>query len=390
MILAKTIKGYGMGAAGEGQNITHQAKKMDEAARFAFRDRFELELTDEQVRSAAFVRPADDSPEMIYLREHREALGGGLPQRRTDAPPLEVPELEAFAAQLEGSSGRENSTTMAFVRVLSTLLRDKSIGQHVVPIVADESRTFGMEGLFRSVGIFSERGQLYEPEDSEQLMFYREDPGGQILQEGINEGGAFSSWLAAATSYANHGVTMIPFYVFYSMFGFQRIGDLAWAAGDSRARGFLIGGTSGRTTLNGEGLQHADGHSQLVASTIPNCISYDPAYGYEVAVIMQDGLRRMVGEEEDVFYYLTVTNENYVQPAMPEGSREGILRGIHPVDEHRRREGAAARLRGDPARGPGRGRAAGRGLRRTGNGLERDVLHRAQTRRNGRRQRRRS
>ncbi len=333
VILAKTIKGYGLGAAGEGQNITHQAKTMDEDERRAFRDRFALELTDDEVSAAAFKRPPDDARETIYLRERRSALGGGLPQRRTDVPALPVPELSAFKTQLEGSGERTISTTMAFVRILATILRDKRLKEHVVPIVADESRTFGMEGMFRQLGIYSRLGQLYEPEDAEQLMFYREDPKGQILQEGINEAGAFWSWLAAATSYANHGVTMIPFYVFYSMFGFQRIGDLAWAAGDSRARGFLIGGTSGRTTLNGEGLQHADGHSHLTASTIPNCHAYDPAYGYEVAVIVQDGLRRMIGEAQDVFYYLTVLNENYVQPTMPEGAEDGIRRGMHLLSE---------------------------------------------------------
>ncbi|MEA2341246.1 MAG: pyruvate dehydrogenase component [Solirubrobacteraceae bacterium] len=343
VILAKTIKGYGMGEAGEGQNITHQQKKMTEGALLAFRDRFGLELTDDEVRSAAFHKPPEDSPEAAYLRERRAALGGPLPQRRADAPPLPIPELSAFKGQLEGTGEREISTTMAFVRILATLVRDKALGRHVVPIVPDESRTFGMEGMFRQLGIFSQVGQLYEPEDREQLMFYKEDRQGQILQEGINEPGAFSSWIAAATSYANHGVAMVPFYVFYSMFGFQRIGDLAWAAGDSRARGFLIGGTAGRTTLNGEGLQHEDGHSHLLASTIPNCVSYDPAYAYEVAVIVHDGLRRMLAEQEDVFFYLTVMNENYAQPAMPEGAEEGILRGLHQV---RGAEGAEVQLVG--------------------------------------------
>ena len=333
VILAKTIKGYGMGEAGEGQNITHQQKKMTEKALFAFRDRFELKLSDEEVNEISFHKPPDDAPEMAYLRERREALGGSLPQRRTEAPALPVPELSAFKAQLEGTGEREISTTMAFVRILSTLIRDKQLGSHIVPIVPDESRTFGMEGMFRQLGIFSQVGQLYQPEDADQLMSYREDKKGQILQEGINEPGAFSSWIAAATSYANHGVSMVPFYVYYSMFGFQRVGDLAWAAGDLRARGFLIGGTAGRTTLNGEGLQHEDGHSHVLAATIPNCIGYDPAYGYELAVIIQDGLRRMLGEQEDVFFYLTVMNENYAQPAMPEGAEEGILRGMHPVRE---------------------------------------------------------
>jgi pyruvate dehydrogenase E1 component len=333
VILAKTIKGYGMGESGEGQNITHQQKKMNEKALFAFRDRFELDLTDDEVRDVSFHKPPDDAPEMVYLRERREALGGSLPQRRTAAPPLPVPELSAFQAQLDGTGEREISTTMAFVRILSTLVRDKQLGPHIVPIVPDESRTFGMEGMFRQLGIFSQVGQLYTPQDADQLMSYREDKSGQILQEGINEPGAFSSWIAAATSYANHGVSMVPFYIYYSMFGFQRVGDLAWAAGDSRARGFLLGGTAGRTTLNGEGLQHEDGHSHIQASLIPNCIAYDPAYAYELAVIVQDGLRRMFGEHEDVFYYLTIMNENYAQPAMPEGAQDGILRGMHPVRE---------------------------------------------------------
>jgi pyruvate dehydrogenase E1 component len=333
VILAKTIKGYGMGESGEGQNITHQAKKMNEKALFAFRDRFGLDLTDDEVRDVSFHKPADDAPEMQYLKERRAALGGSLPQRRTEAPPLPVPELSAFKAQLDGTGEREISTTMAFVRILSTLVRDKQLGPHVVPIVPDESRTFGMEGMFRQLGIFSQVGQLYTPQDADQLMSYREDKSGQILQEGINEPGAFSSWIAAATSYANHGVSMLPFYIYYSMFGFQRVGDLAWAAGDSRARGFLLGGTAGRTTLNGEGLQHEDGHSHIQASLIPNCVAYDPAYAYELAVIIHDGLRRMLAEHEDVFYYLTVMNENYAQPAMPEGAQEGILRGMHVVAE---------------------------------------------------------
>ena len=332
VILAKTVKGYGMGAAGEGQNITHQQKKMTDEALHVFRDRFGLELTDEQIAKKAFYKPAEDSPEMTYLRERREALGGGLPVRRRRAPEsLPAPPLENFKTQLEGTAERSISTTMAFVRILSTLVRDKQIGKHVVPIVPDESRTFGMEGMFRQLGIFSQVGQLYRPEDSEQLMFYKEDEKGQILQEGINEAGAFSSWIASGTSYSNHGVQTIPFYIYYSMFGFQRVGDLAWAAGDNRTRGFLLGGTAGRTTLNGEGLQHEDGHSHLLSSTIPNCVSYDPTYGYEVAVIVQEGLRRMVAEQEDVFYYLTLMNENYPHPAMPEGAEEGILKGIHRI-----------------------------------------------------------
>jgi pyruvate dehydrogenase E1 component len=333
VILAKTIKGYGMGRAGEGQNITHQQKKMNEEALIAFRDRFGVPLSDEQARGAVFYRPPDDSPEMRYLREHREALGGSLPARRPAAEPLPVPPLEAFDALLKSTGDRTISTTMAFVRALGVLVRDREVGRRVVPIVPDESRTFGMEGMFRQLGIFSQVGQLYKPEDAEQLMFYKEDKKGQMLEEGITEAGAISSWIAAATSYANHGVAMIPFYIFYSMFGFQRVGDLAWAAGDSRARGFLVGGTSGRTTLNGEGLQHQDGHSHLLASAIPNCRAYDPTFAYEVAVILQDGLRRMLAEQEDVFYYLTVMNENYAHPAMPEGCEEGVLRGMHLIRE---------------------------------------------------------
>src|SRR5215218_1318181 len=302
---------------------------MDEAALLKWRDRFGLELTDEQVHDAAFVKPPDDAPEMAYLRERRAALGGGLPQRRRTSTALEVPDLSAFGGQLTPTGEREISTTMAFVRILNTLLRDKKIGKHVVPIVPDESRTFGMEGMFRQFGIFSQLGQLYQPEDSDQLMFYKEDKKGQILQEGINEPGAFSSWIAGATSYSNHGVPMIPFYIYYSMFGFQRVGDLAWAAGDSRARGFLLGGTARRTTLNGEGLQHEDGHSHLQAALIPNCVAYDPTYAYEVAVIVRDGLRRMYAEQEDVFFYLTLMNENYHHPPLPEGVEEGILRGTY-------------------------------------------------------------
>ena len=329
VILAKTVKGYGMGEAGEGQNITHQQKKMTEEALRTFRDRFSLELTDEQVAATSFHKPPEESPEMRYMRERRAMLGGSLPDRRQTAAPLEVPDLSAFASQLQPTGERSISTTMAFVRILSALVRDKTIGRHVVPIVPDESRTFGMEGMFRQLGIFSQVGQLYQPEDIDQLMFYREDKSGQILQEGINEPGAFSSWIAAATSYSNHGIPMIPFYIYYSMFGFQRIGDLAWAAGDSRARGFLLGGTAGRTTLNGEGLQHEDGHSHVLASTIPNCVAYDPTYAHEVAVIVQDGLRRMYAEQEDLFYYLTLMNENYPHPGLTEGDEEGILKGMY-------------------------------------------------------------
>ena len=306
VILAKTVKGYGMGEAGEGQNITHQQKKMGEAVLRSFRDRFGIDLPDEEIPNLPFLRARDGSPEQAYLRGRREALGGFLPERRAkSSETLPVPELSAFDAQLKPTGERTISTTMAFVRILTTLLRDKQIGKRVVPIVPDESRTFGMEGLFRQFGIWSQVGQLYRPEDANQLMYYKEDKSGQMLQEGINEAGAMSSWIAAATSYSVSDTPMIPFYIYYSMFGFQRIGDLAWAAGDSRARGFLLGGTAGRTTLNGEGLQHEDGHSHLMSATIPNCVSYDPTYAHEVAVILQDGLRRMHAEQEDVYYYLT-------------------------------------------------------------------------------------
>ncbi len=333
VILAKTIKGYGMGVSGEGQMITHQAKKMTEAALMAFRDRFELPLTDAQVRDAEYYLPPADAPEMTYLHERRAALGGVIPIRRQRSASIQVPPLSLFSGQLEGTGDREISTTMAFVRVLAALLRDKSIGKRIVPIVPDESRTFGMEGLFRQVGIYSSVGQLYQPQDSEQLMFYKEDEHGQILEEGITEAGSTSSFVAAGTSYSAHDVPMIPFYIYYSMFGYQRVGDLIWAAGDSRTRGFMLGGTAGRTTLNGEGLQHEDGHSHLLFSVVPNCRAYDPSFGYEVAVIIQDGLRRMLTEQEDVFYYLTLMNENYTHPPMPEGAEAGILRGMYLLSE---------------------------------------------------------
>jgi pyruvate dehydrogenase E1 component len=333
VILAKTIKGYGMGVSGEGQMITHQAKKMTEDALLTFRDRFELPLTDEQVRAADYYKPPDDSPEMRYLHERRAALGGSMPVRRRRAEPLKVPELEIFKGQLEGTGEREISTTMAFVRVLAALLRDKQIGRHIVPIIPDESRTFGMEGLFRQIGIYSPVGQRYQPQDSEQLMFYKEDQHGQILEEGITEAGSVSSFIAAGTSYSAHNVQTVPFYIYYSMFGYQRVGDLVWAAADSRTRGFMLGGTAGRTTLNGEGLQHEDGHSHLLFSVVPNCRAYDPTFGYEVAVIVQDGLRRMLVDQEDVFYYVTLMNENYRHPVMPAGSQEGILRGMYLLSE---------------------------------------------------------
>jgi len=331
VILAKTVKGYGMGDAGEGQNITHQQKSMDIASLKAFRDRFDIPVSDEDIEKLSFYRPADDSPEIQYMHERRAAMGGYVPTRRRKGNELQAPPLSAFENMLGATGEREISTTMAFVRILSTLVRDKTLGKYIVPIVPDEARTFGMEGMFRQLGIYSHLGQLYEPQDADQVMFYKEQKDGQILEEGINEAGSFSSWIAAATSYSVTGVQMIPFYIFYSMFGFQRIGDLAWAAGDSRARGFLLGATAGRTTLNGEGLQHEDGHSHLMSATIPNCISYDPTFAYELAVIIQEGLRRMVQNQEDVYYYITLMNENYSHPAMPKGAEEGILKGMYQL-----------------------------------------------------------
>ena len=340
VILAKTVKGYGMGQAGEAQNITHQQKKMGTTSLKSFRDRFDLPVPDDKVEEIPYLNFDADSPELKYMHERRETLGGYLPTRRQKGDTLEVPPLSAFEVLLKSSEDRELSTTMAFVRLLGVLVKDKNVGKRVVPIVPDESRTFGMEGMFRQLGIWSSVGQLYTPQDADQLMFYKEDKHGQILQEGINEPGAMSSWIAAATSYSTHGVSMIPFYIYYSMFGFQRIGDLAWAAGDQRARGFLLGGTAGRTTLNGEGLQHEDGHSHLLSSTIPNCISYDPTFAYEVAVIIQEGLRRMYKEQEDVFYYITVMNENYRHPALPEGAEQGILKGMYLLSQHKAKKDA--------------------------------------------------
>jgi pyruvate dehydrogenase E1 component len=322
-----------MGEAGEGQNITHQQKKMGEEALRAFRDRFDIPISDDEIGKTPFYRPPEDSIELRYLRERREALGGPLPARRTMARPLPIPPLSSFEFLLKGSDGREFSTTMAFVRMLSQLMRDPQIGSQVVPIVPDEARTFGMEGLFRQLGIYSSVGQLYEPVDSAQLLSYREAKNGQILEEGITEGGAMASFIAAATAYANHGINLIPFYCFYSMFGFQRTGDFAWAGADMRMRGFLMGGTAGRTTLAGEGLQHQDGHSHVLAANIPNCRAYDPTYAYEMAVIIQDGLRRMFAEQEDVFFYVTMMNENYAHPPMPEGVAPGILRGMYLLHE---------------------------------------------------------
>ncbi|MDH5354139.1 MAG: pyruvate dehydrogenase (acetyl-transferring), homodimeric type [Gammaproteobacteria bacterium] len=333
VILAKTVKGYGMGEAGEGQNITHSQKKMGEQALKAFRDRFNIPVNDEDILNTPFYRFPEGSVEDLYLKKQRENLGGFMPVREDTSEPLVIPGLKTFDALLQDSGDREFSTTMAFVRILSSLTRDKQIGKNIVPIVPDEARTFGMEGMFRQLGIYSFKGQLYEPMDSDQVMYYREDKKGQILQEGINEAGAMSSWIAAATAYSTHGINMIPFYIYYSMFGFQRIGDLAWAAGDMQARGFLMGGTAGRTTLAGEGLQHQDGHSLIVAGTIPNCVSYDPTFAYELAVIIQQGMKRMYQLNDKVFYYITVMNENYAHPAMPKGAEEGIIKGIYCFQE---------------------------------------------------------
>jgi pyruvate dehydrogenase E1 component len=318
-----------MGEAGEGQNITHQQKKMGEDALRAFRDRFQIPISDEQIASTPFYKPADDAPEMQYLKQRRQALGGYLPQRKVQEQTLPVPPLSTFQRLLDGSGEREISTTMAFVQFLQALLRDKAVGSHVVPIIPDEARTFGMEGMFRQLGIYSVVGQKYKPEDADQLAFYKEDIKGQILEEGITEAGAMSSWIAAATSYANHGVPLLPFYIFYSMFGFQRVADLCWAAGDMRARGFLLGGTAGRTTLNGEGLQHEDGHSHTFSSVVPNCRSYDPAFAYELITIIHDGMRRMLVDHEDGYYYLTVYNENHSHPPMPQGAEQGIIKGLY-------------------------------------------------------------
>ena len=333
VILAKTIKGYGTGA-GQGQNTAHNTKKVDIDSLKKFRDRFDIPVNDDELEKLPFYKPEEGSAEYKYLHARREALGGYMPQRRVESARVPVPPLDTLKAILDGTGDREISTTMAFVRILSQMVKDKELGPRIVPIVPDEARTFGMEGMFRQLGIYSSVGQLYEPVDKDQVMFYREDKKGQILEEGINEAGAMSSWIAAGTAYSTHNQPMLPFYIFYSMFGFQRIGDLAWAAGDSRAKGFLIGGTAGRTTLNGEGLQHEDGHSHLLASTIPNCRSYDPTYGYELAVIIREGARRMMDEQENVYYYLTVMNEAYAQPAMPKGKgvEDGIMRGMYLLD----------------------------------------------------------
>ncbi len=337
VILAKTVKGYGLGPAGEAQNFTHSVKKLDLEALKEFRDRFDIPLPDSNLETVPYYRPPPDSPDMRYLQERRKALGGFLPERKDDFEALEVPDLDIFESILKGTGDREISTTMAFVRLMSRLVRDKKIGDHVVPIVPDEARTFGMEGMFRQLGIYSSVGQLYEPTDSGQVMAYREDQNGQVMEEGITEAGAFAAWMAAATSYSTHGCPMVPFYVFYSMFGFQRVGDLAWAAGDCQARGFLFGGTSGRTTLNGEGLQHQDGHSHLLASTVPNCVSYDPTYAYELAVIIHHGLKEMYVEKQPKYYYITIMNENYRQPPLPDGCEEGIVKGMYLLQKGSRK-----------------------------------------------------
>ncbi|EKE85311.1 pyruvate dehydrogenase (acetyl-transferring), homodimeric type [Idiomarina xiamenensis] len=334
VILAKTVKGYGMGAAGEGKNIAHQVKKMDMDAIKHFRDRFNIPFSNEELEDLPYYKFAEDSDEMKYMKQRRDELGGYMPKRRKDTDvELAIPALKIFDAVLKGSGDREISSTMAFVRILTALLKDKQIGKRVVPIIPDEARTFGMEGLFRQVGIYAHYGQKYTPQDADQVAYYREDKKGQVIQEGINELGAMASFVAAGTSYSLNNEPMIPFYTYYSMFGYQRVGDLVWAAGDSQARGFLMGGTAGRTTLNGEGLQHQDGHSHILFGTVPNCITYDPTYGYEIAVIVQDGLRRMYGEQENVFYYLTLMNENYQHPEMPEGAEEGILKGIYELEQ---------------------------------------------------------
>ncbi|MBN1446327.1 MAG: pyruvate dehydrogenase (acetyl-transferring), homodimeric type, partial [Bacteroidetes bacterium] len=331
VIIARTIKGYGLGEAGEGKNITHQQKKLNEDELKEFRTRFNIPISDEDVAEAPFYKPEDDSPEMKYLHERRKALGGYLPMRKTDVPKLKTPDESLFEEFYAGTEDREVSTTMAFVRMLTKLLKDEDIGKYIVPIVPDEARTFGMESLFRQVGIYSHVGQLYDPVDSASLLYYKEAKNGQILEEGITEAGSMSSFIAAGTSYATHGIPMIPFFIYYSMFGFQRIGDLVWAGADMQARGFMIGGTAGRTTLAGEGLQHQDGNSHLLAYPVPNLVTYDPAFAYEIAVIVREGMRRMYEEQENIFYYLTVLNENYVQLPMPEGDdvKEGILKGMY-------------------------------------------------------------
>lgn len=346
VILAKTVKGYGMGQSGEAQNKTHSVKKLELESLKDFRDRFDIPVSDEQLESVPYYRPDQDSAEMRYMNKQRSKLGGHYPVRRTQSEGLTIPTLASLKTHLKGTNGREVSTTMAFVRLLSTLVKDKKIGERIVPIVPDEARTFGMEGMFRQLGIYSAVGQLYEPHDSGQLMYYKEDIKGRILEEGINEAGAMAAWMAAATSYSNNDFPMIPFYIYYSMFGFQRIGDLAWAAGDIQARGFMLGGTAGRTTLNGEGLQHQDGHSHILASTIPNCRAYDPTYGYELTTIIQHGLQEMYGDQKSVYYYITLMNENYEHPDMPEGIEEGIIKGMYLLKEDSTNRKARVQLLG--------------------------------------------
>ncbi len=346
VILAQTVKGYGMGTSGESVNVAHSVKKLDLENLKKFRDRFGIPIEDKDLEKVPYYRPSPDSPEMKYMHERRQALGGYLPERVSDFEALKVPEIDAFAALKKSSGKREISTTMAFVRFLSTLVKDKNMGSRVVPIVPDEARTFGMEGMFRQLGIYSSQGQQYTPHDSDQIMYYKEDKKGQILEEGINEAGAMSAWISCATAYSTYKEPMVPFYVYYSMFGFQRIGDLAWLAGDIQARGFLIGATSGRTTLNGEGLQHQDGHSHMMANTIPNCHSYDPTYGYELAVIIQDGLKRMYGDKENCFYYVTTMNENYQHPEMPKDSEDGIIKGIYQLKAGAKKKAPRVQLMG--------------------------------------------
>jgi len=349
VILAHTVKGYGMGSAGEGQNRTHSQKKLDEKEMIAYRKRFNIPLNDEEAAACKYYKPAEDSEEIKYMRARRESLGGSIPVRNDAAAPLKVPDLSIFSKMLESTGDKEMSTTMAFVRMITALARDKNVGRNIVPIVPDEARTFGMEGLFRQLGIYSSVGQLYTPQDQDQVMFYKEDKAGQILEEGINEAGAMSSWIAAATAYSTTGVNMVPFYIYYSMFGFQRIGDLAWAAGDMQAKGFLIGGTAGRTTLAGEGLQHQDGHSLLQAGMIPNCHAYDPAFAYEMAVIIQHGMQRMYADQDNVFYYITSMNENYAHPAMPKGAEEGIIKGLYQFKKGNRKKKLRVNLMGSGA-----------------------------------------
>lgn len=346
VILAQTVKGYGMGTAGESANIAHSIKKLDLDSLKKFRDRFAIPIDDKDLPNVPYYRPSPDSPEMVYMHERRKALGGYLPERVTDVETLEIPSLDTFSALLKSTGKRKISTTMVFVRFLSTLVKDKNIGSRVVPIVPDEARTFGMEGMFRQLGIYSSQGQQYTPHDRDQIMYYKEDKKGQILEEGLNEAGAMSAWIATATAYSTYKTSMVPFYVYYSMFGFQRIGDLAWAAGDIQARGFMIGATSGRTTLNGEGLQHQDGHSHLMAMTIPNCYSYDPSYGFELAVIIQNGLQRMYGDKENCFYYITTMNENYQHPDMPEGVEDGIIKGMYKLKAGAKKKAPRVQLMG--------------------------------------------